>query len=85
MRRGLERVSMMDKEHASTVVREHERFLKRRIAPADDDRGLVLIHRPVAIGALRNTAALELGLAGYAQLFQARTGRDDDAASSVHP
>ena len=71
----------MDEVHLAAVLREHERFLESRVAAADDDRVLVLVHRAVAVGALRNAAAFELGFAGNAEPLQARAGGDDDVCA----
>src|SRR5690349_8614271 len=84
MTRGLEGVLVVHEQDALAVVRQHERLLERRIAAADYDGSFVLIHGSVAISALRNAAAFELGLAGDAQFLQPGTGCDDDATRSVH-
>ena len=54
------------------VIREHECFLQCRVAAADDDHLFVLIHRTVAICALRDAASFEIHLARDAETPEPR-------------
>ena len=67
----------MHEVHALAVFGQHQRFLQRRIAAADDHDFLVLVHRTVAVGALGYALVFEFGFAWDTQPFQLCARGDD--------
>jgi hypothetical protein len=81
-RLSVELLAAVEDHHSSSGLGERQRLLERRVAAADDRRGLPSQERPVAARAGADAVTLETLLTRDPERPEAGTGRDDHCAAA---